>query len=117
MNSLKKTTLTIIASGLALPALALAEPGGGGAAIGPVNGSGTQNPQTPNTPQKAAVQGANQYGTMPPNAEDGMSGGSGVKQNTSVNAKTRATSKSLNRTSRTTKTNTNTTTTNSDGQH
>jgi hypothetical protein len=88
VNSITKKILAIIASG-ALPALALAAPGGGGAAIGPVNGSGTQGPQTTNTAQKTAVQQTN-TGSIPPNAQSGMSGG---KQTTSVKAKSKATSK------------------------
>ena len=56
MNSTTKKILAIIASA-ALPAFALAAPGGGGAAIGPVNGSGTQEPQT--TAQKTTLQQTN----------------------------------------------------------
>ncbi|HLW34858.1 MAG TPA: hypothetical protein VKS98_04285 [Chthoniobacterales bacterium] len=85
MNSTTKKILAIIASG-ALPVLAFAAPGSGGAAIGPVNGSGAQSPTT-NTAQKTTV-GTNQYGTIPPNAQSGMSSGKvSVKQNTNVKAK------------------------------
>jgi len=95
VNSITKKTLAIIASG-AIPALAFAGSAGGGAEIGPVNGSGTEGPQTSNSTQKTAVQ-ANQFGTMPPNASAGMSGG---KQTTSVNAKSKTTSKTSTNTNR-----------------
>lgn len=89
MKSLTKKTLAILASGLAVPVLALAAPGGGGAAIGPVNGSGTQGPQTTNTAAKTSVQSTN-TGSIPPNAQSSMSGG---KQTTNVSAKSKTTSK------------------------
>lgn len=91
MNSITKRTLAIIASGLAVPALALAQPGSGGAAIGPVNDSGPQNP-TMNAAQKTAVQ-QGQTGSIPQNAQSGMSSGSNTKQSTNVSAKTKTTTK------------------------
>jgi len=125
VNSTTKKILAIIASGMAVPALALAEPGGGGAAIGPVNGSGVQGPQATSSAQKAATQGTN-FGSIPPNAQSGMSSGFSAKQNTnasssgvntSANLKTKTSSKSLNRTTRTkTGTTDNMSTSNSGGQ-
>jgi hypothetical protein len=85
VNSITKKILVIIAGGLAVPVLALAGAKGGGAAIGPVNGSGAGN----NTDLKTLTRsGTNQFGTVPPNAQSSAGGfranGTRASQNASV---------------------------------
>ena len=81
-----------------MSALALAAPGGGGAAIGPVNDSPTTGTQQRTAPQ------TNQFGTMPPNAESSAGGGQTTKMSagakTSTSVKTNAKVKSTNKTPR-----------------
>ena len=98
MNSMNKKILAIIASGVATSALALAAPGGGGAAIGPVSDTPT------NTTTQSQKLAPTQFGTMPPNAESSAGGGQTTKMSagakTSTSVKTNAKVKSTNKTPR-----------------
>lgn len=94
---MNKKILAIIATGVGMSALAVAAPGGGGAAIGPVN-------DTPNTGTQRTAPQTNQFGTMPPNAESSAGGGQTTKMSagakTSTSLKTNAKVKSTNKTPR-----------------